>query len=131
MRPLDSLLLTLSLITPARAEFVLLSQPPSAAAAPALATHAKPRPPIHVKSFASAPALSGFGSQVPLSFAIRQIVPAGFRVAIDETVDKDLAVDWKGGKPWRETLSDALRPLGLAVAITGAAVAIRPVSTAQ
>ena len=65
-------------------------------------------------------------TEVPLSFAVRQIVPARFQVAFGETVNRDAPVDWKGGKPWRPTLSDAIRPLGLTVSVAGATVTIQP-----
>ena len=70
------------------------------------------------------PALSGFGDQVPLSFAVRQIVPANFQVAYADTVQKDAPVNWKGGEPWRATLASAVRPLGLVVTISGPKVTI-------
>ena len=66
--------------------------------------------------------MAGFGDQVPLSFAVRQIVPARFQVAFGEAVNSNAPVDWKGGKPWRPTLSDAVRPLGLTVSVVGATV---------
>ena len=75
--------------------------------------------------------MAGFGDQVPLSFAVRQIVPARFQVAFGETVDSDTPVDWKGGKPWRPTLSDAVRPLGLTVSVVGATVKIQPARSAR
>ena len=62
---------------------------------------------------------------MPLSFAVRQIVPAPYQVVFAESVDKAIPVDWKGGKPWRAALSDAIRPLGLTVSVAGAAVTIQ------
>ena len=70
------------------------------------------------------PALSGFGDRVPLTFAVRQIVPAHFQVAYADAVQKDAPVDWKGGEPWRATLADAVRPLGLVVTVSGPKVTI-------
>ena len=61
-----------------------------------------------------------------MSFAVRQIVPARFQVAFGEAVNSDALVDWKGGKPWRATLSDAVRPLGLTISVVGATVTIDP-----
>ena len=92
----------------------------------AFAAAIRPRPKPHPKVRPSAPdpALAGFGDRVPLSFAVRQIVPARFQVAFGEAVDRDAPVDWKGGKPWRPTLSEALRPLGLAVSVVGPTVTI-------
>ena len=65
------------------------------------------------------PHSQGFGHRIPLTFAVRQIVPAHFQVAFADAVQKDAAVDWKGGDSWRETLADAVRPLGLVVTVSG------------
>ena len=59
-----------------------------------------------------------------MTFAVRQIVPAHFQVAYADAVQKDAPVDWKGGEPWRATLADAVRPLGLVVTVSGPKVTI-------
>jgi hypothetical protein len=82
------------------------------------------RRPAKTHVSASEPALSGFGDQVPLTFAVRQIVPPNFQVAYADTVKKDAPVNWKGGEPWRATLADAVRPLGLVVTVNGPKVTI-------
>ena len=120
------------LATPSNAEFVMVS-PPAPEADAKLAPHTsapmRPRPHPKLRPPAPDPALVGFGDRVPLRFAVRQIVPDRFQVAFGKTVDRDARVDWKGGKPWRPTLSDALRPLGLAVSVVGAAVTIQPAAS--
>jgi hypothetical protein len=70
------------------------------------------------------PAVTGFGDQIPLSFAVRQIVPARFQVAFGKEVDRDGRVDWKGGKPWRAVLSETIKPLGLTIDVHGLTVTI-------
>jgi len=114
---------------PAKADFLMLS--PQGAPAP----HESEPPAPHSKSKRHLPkthlappelALSGFGDQVPLSFAVRQIVPAHFQVAFADAVHRDALVDWKGGEPWRVTLADAVRPLGLVVIVSGPKVTIAP-----
>jgi hypothetical protein len=123
---------TVGFATPSNAEFVMVSPPaPEAAAklAPPSSAPMRPRPHPKLRPPAPDPALAGFGDQVPLRFAVRQIVPARFQVAFGETVDRDARVDWKGGKPWRPTLSDALRLLGLTASVVGTAVTIEPVPT--
>jgi hypothetical protein len=114
-------------IAPAKAEFLMLSAPDASATqdADTPAPHPKPkrRPPKpHVST--PEPALSGFGNQVPLTFAVRQIVPTNFQVAYADTVQKDAPVNWKGGEPWRATLAEAVRPLGLIVIVNGPKVTI-------
>ena len=106
----------------AQAEFLLVPSPdPADAAAPAIRGH---KPQIHVLRAPQDPALQGFGHQIPLTFAVRQIVPAHFQVAYADAVHKDAPVDWKGGDSWRETLADAVRPLGLVITVNGPKVTI-------
>ena len=112
---------------PAKAEFIMPSTPDAAAPhewePPAPHPKPKRRPPKpHI--LPPEPALSGFGDRVPLTFAVRQIVPAHFQVAFADAVLKDSPVDWKGGEPWRATLADAVRPLGLVVTVRGPKVTI-------
>ena len=109
---------------PAQAEFLLLPSPDPVstdAAAPATRTH-KPR--THVLRGPQDLPLRGFGHQIPLTFAVRQIVPAHFQVAFADAVQKDAAVDWKGGDSWRTTLANAVRPLGLVITVNGPKVTI-------
>ncbi len=126
MRAVCLVLAALSLVAPARAEFVLVSPPTDADAhvrkphAASTNLHSMLRRPV------LDPALAGFGAHIPLSFAIRQIVPPRFQVSFADTVDRDAPVDWNGGKPWLATLSDAVRPLGLMVSVAGATVTIAP-----
>ena len=113
---------------PAQAEFLLVSSPDPGsndAAAPAIRPH---KPQIHVLRAPQDPALQGFGHQIPLTFAVRQIVPAHFQVAFADAVQKDAAVDWKGGDSWRATLARAVRPLGLVITVSGPKVTIAAAS---
>jgi len=67
----------------------------------------------------------GFGDQVPLRFAVRQIVPRAVKVTYGPGADPDAAVDWRGGQGWNAVLSHAVRPLGLKLVMTYMAVEIR------
>jgi len=112
---------------PAKADFLMLSTPDAPAPHESEPPGPLPKPKRHSPKTHFAPpepALSGFGDQVPLTFAVRQIVPAHFQVAYADAVNKDAPVDWKGGKPWRATLADAVRPLGLVVTVSGSKVRI-------
>ena len=71
------------------------------------------------------PTANGFGSQVPLAFATRQIVPPGVAVRFGLGADPTLLVDWKGGAPWDKVLRASVRPAGLRVIVTWHAVQIR------
>ena len=66
----------------------------------------------------------GFGRNVPLGFAIKQIVPASLHVDFDSMVDQDARVSWVGGKPWREVLHTTLMPLGIHAVQSGHTVRI-------
>jgi hypothetical protein len=126
--PLPLLVLAPLIIgAPAQAEFLILSDPDAAATQKSgtPAPHQKlKRRPLKTRVSAPEPTVSGFGDQVPLTFAVRQIVPSNFQVAYAERVDGGASVDWKGGQPWRATLADAVRPLGLAVTVNGSKVTI-------
>jgi len=67
----------------------------------------------------------GFGEQVPLRFAVRQIVPKAVKVTYGPGADPDAAVDWKGGQGWNWVLYRAVKPLGLRLVMTHMAVEIR------
>ncbi len=60
----------------------------------------------------------GFGDAVPMSFAVRQIVPAAVRVHYGAGIDPDALVSWKGDRPWNQALAAAVRPLHLRI-VTG------------
>jgi hypothetical protein len=113
---------------PAQAEFLLVPSPDPVstdAAAPAIRPH---KPKTNVLRAPQDPPLQGFGHRIPLTFAVRQIVPAYFQVAFADAVQKDAAVDWKGGDSWRETLAKAVRPLGLVITVRGPKVTIAAAS---
>jgi hypothetical protein len=105
------------------------STPPSAANAPAPV----PAMPM-LQPPASAPAnegvVQGFANHVPLTVALRQILPSGYGFSIDPDVDMGGLVSFQGGKPWRETLADALAPLGLVMREQGQLVSISHANSA-
>jgi hypothetical protein len=67
----------------------------------------------------------GFGNNVPLGFACRQIVPAAVRVTYGPGVSPSTTVSWQGGRSWNEVLREAVKPLGLHLVMTHMAVEIR------
>lgn len=64
------------------------------------------------------PVARGFGMDVPLGFAVRQIVPEGTRVIYGEGADLDALVSWVGDKPWNRALQDTIRPLQLRMTLS-------------
>ena len=119
-----ALVWTWTSFSPARADFVLQGTeaptPPIETASRTVTCASNPKP------VARFPVANGFGEQVPLAFAVRQIVPASVRVRYADGVDQNALVDWTGGEPWNETVRTAVKPLGLHVQATPAALLISP-----
>jgi hypothetical protein len=95
-----------ALALPARADFVITTAPSGSGQprARVALSHTVPE---------KVPIARGFGDRVPLSFAVRQIVPATFKVTYGSGVDPGALVDWRGGPIWSRVLADAIKPLGL------------------
>ena len=72
----------------------------------------------------SAEVVRGFAKQVPLAVALRQILPPGYGFSVDPDVDLGVLISFQGGKPWRDTLKDALEPAGLAMHEDGQMVTV-------
>lgn len=103
-------------------------------AAPVMAEEAAPEAPAPVMEMPAAdtPAapvvyatVEGFGSDVPLALALRDIVPEGFAYSFGLGVNPGSPVSWNGGKPWPEIIDEMIAPLGLRTQITGQVVMIR------
>lgn len=124
------LLAATALAPTAHADFVVTGSPPAATTAPPSAAADGPS---GASSADEAPAretsrfrvASGFGDQVPLRFAVRQIVPRTIKVSYGPNVNPDALVDWKGGQPWNRALATAVKPLGLRLVVTTMAAEIR------
>ena len=48
----------------------------------------------------------------------------GGGVVVEEGVDRELPIDWQGGRPWNLVLADAIKPLGFKLARTANQVSI-------
>lgn len=68
----------------------------------------------------------GFGSDLPLVMAIRQIVPSDYGFVFDDGIDLAAQVSWQGGQPWNMVLQDVLNPLALRAQIQGNVISIVP-----
>lgn len=77
-------------------------------------------------SAAHADPLEGFGTNIPLSFAVRQIVPTGYLVNFDGGIDQSSRVSWSGGAEWREVLENLARAKRLSVSYQGQLVRLSP-----
>jgi hypothetical protein len=78
----------------------------------------KASPPVHWKM------AYGFGKNIPLQFACRQIVPPAVNVSFGPGVNPATPVSWKGGDSWNHVLRDTVAPLGLQLKMTYMAVTI-------
>ena len=96
----------------AQAEFSLQATPssplPRLASGPAPTSH-----PQGSSARTRTTVASGFGHEVPLRFAVRQLLPENWRVRYGQGVDPDRLVSWEGGRPWDFVLRDAVKPLSL------------------
>ena len=68
---------------------------------------------------------SGYGKQVPLGFAVRQIVPHGVRVVFAADVDTSVPVDWQGGREWNKVLATTVAQAGDVIDVGHNKVAVR------
>ena len=132
-------LVTAAALAPAaRADFVIASSPPApSGSGPSTATDqeqpATPVPQAEPDGAAAEPQARapqfliarGFGNQVPLSFAVKQIVPTAVKVRFGPGANRNALVDWKGGQPWNRVLMAAIKPIGLEIVMTTMAVEIR------
>lgn len=75
--------------------------------------------------------VTGFGADIPLVLALRQIVPPHYAFGFSPGVDQGVRVTWNGGKPWNVVLDDALRPLGLGARISETTVRVVPAAEAD
>lgn len=75
--------------------------------------------------------VNGFGADIPLALALRQIVPPAYAYSFGKNVNPGYRVSWEGGKPWNDIVNDMLVPLNLGAQITGKTVIIKPADAAQ
>lgn len=59
--------------------------------------------------------VDGFGTDIPLSFAVDQIVPEKYEVSYGSGINVKKSVSWQGGRPWKQVLEETLSEEGLFV----------------
>ena len=122
MRPLLALGFTAAFLAaanapPAHAELLMGGNSNPTPAAAAIAS-SLPRVAAPSRRPGVLPTAKGFGEQISLRFAARQIVPSDVALAIADNVDTTTNVSWQGGRPWNQVLLDVLKPLNLRLTIT-------------
>lgn len=68
--------------------------------------------------------IRGFGEEIPLVIAMRQIVPASHAFSFGNGVDLGARVSWTGGQDWRTTLMGMVSELGYMPVFSGNTVRI-------
>jgi hypothetical protein len=68
--------------------------------------------------------VEGFADNVPLTVALRQVVPPQYAVSPQRGVDTGALVSWRGGRSWQDVLQSMLTPLGLEANVSGDTVRI-------
>lgn len=63
--------------------------------------------------------VQGFGSDMPLVLALRQVIPAEYSYSFGRDINMGANVSWNGGKPWDLVLNEMLAPLDMHAEITG------------
>jgi len=116
------------------------------AAAPAVVSQGFPEPQIigggappgkwqdtvqHPKSPEKEEPVRGFADNVPLSVALRQVLPQDVGFSVAQDVSLGTLVSWKGGAPWRQVMKSMLLPAGLAIKEQGQVVQVVRATEAQ
>lgn len=57
--------------------------------------------------------VEGFANDVPLTVALRQILPRGVMYSVADNVDVGTQVSWTGGRSWQAALDEMLGSVGL------------------
>lgn len=68
--------------------------------------------------------VQGFGRDISLAIALRQIAPSSYAYKFADGVSPGQKVSWEGGKPWPDVLSDMLAANGLQVVILGHVITV-------
>jgi len=78
---------------------------------------------LSVGGVAAAP-FSGFGRDIPLESAAKQIVPEGWNVDFAEGVDRQASVSWSSAPDWRSALTSAVSRRGYSAQFGSSSVVI-------
>jgi hypothetical protein len=73
---------------------------------------------------ASGRPVDGFGRDIPISFAVKQIVPSDYDVSFGGDVDTRLLVSWEGGGDWQTVLGNVLSAKGLTYNVSGKTIRV-------
>lgn len=91
----------------------------------------EPKEVIHWNTPETFDVIEGFGSDMPLALALRQIVPPQYAFSFGDGVNAGMRISWQGGHPWNQVLSDALAPHGVATSVKHQKILLRLEETSQ
>ncbi|PZP57321.1 MAG: hypothetical protein DI586_00635 [Micavibrio aeruginosavorus] len=72
----------------------------------------------------SSAVVEGFGKDIPLAVAMRQIAPPNYAVSYDAGVDQGKPVTWNGGSVWTAVVSEMLKGGKLHASLSGNTITI-------
>lgn len=81
--------------------------------------------PVAAPAPASMPVYEGFGQDITLVLALREIVPTSYAFAFDRPEFAAQTISWDGGRPWLDVLNAALAKRSLVAQVSGNTVRIR------
>ncbi len=114
---------------PSFAPSVPMNRPTAIAPTPPMA-QPQPAPAIQQPSSLNDLAV-GFGKDLPLVTAMRQIIPADYTYVMDQDIETGASISWQGGQPWPIVLDNALSQKGLRSEIDGKIIRIKSPVMAQ
>lgn len=74
--------------------------------------------------------IEGFGKDMPLALALRQIVPPHYAFSFGKGVNPGTLISWEGGRAWNKTLQDALAKIDVAFTTQDHTLSLRTVTSA-
>lgn len=66
----------------------------------------------------------GFGKDLPLITALRQVIPSNYTYVLEKDIPVGQTVSWSGGQAWPVVLNDMVSPYGMNADIQGGIVTI-------
>lgn len=68
--------------------------------------------------------VEGFGKDIPLAVAMRQVVPPAYSLSFAPGLDQGKPVSWNGGRPWTDVVNDMLNNRKLHANLNGNTILI-------
>lgn len=68
--------------------------------------------------------VTGFGNDMPLALALRDVVPPQYAYSFGRGVNPGMRVSWQGGQPWSMVVEQMIAPLALTSRVYGSTVVI-------